>query len=62
MPNVVLMKNNIVTTIVFSVDADVAALSDTAKIGDVYDPVAQTFTTPVPPPAPPSQPLNELGE
>ena len=54
MPNVVLIKNNIVTSVVFKIDADIAVLSDHANCGDLYDPVSGIFTTPAPfvPPAP----------
>lgn len=44
MPEVILLKNNIVVTKIYNVDADAAVLSDVAEVGDVYDPINNTFS------------------
>lgn len=61
MPDINLLKDNIVVTKVFNIDCDTVVISDAAKVGDIYDPETGTFTSPAPPP-PPEPPLEELVE
>lgn len=56
MPDINLLKNNIVVTKVFNVDCDTVVISDEAKVGDIYDPETGTFASPAPPPPPEQQP------
>ena len=61
MPNIIALKDNIVVSKVFGIDADAIALSDTAEVGDIYDPETGKFYKPeIKEPEP--TPLNELGE
>lgn len=63
MPNLITLKNNEVTAIVFNIEADTAMLRDDAKVGDIYDPITDTFKSPAPPAQPtlPEPPLQEGG-
>lgn len=46
MPDINLLKNNIVITKVFNVDCDSVIISDVARVGDIYDPITDTFKQP----------------
>ena len=63
MPDINLLKNNIVITKVFNVDCDSVIISDVAKVGNIYDPITDTFKQPAPPaqPTPPEPPPQEGG-
>lgn len=59
MAEIIVLKNNVVMSKIFSVDADAVLLSDVAEVGDVYDPKTGEFSKPLPP-APPEPSADDL--